>query len=401
MHERQIDAIAVLGNTDTSTDLAYLSGGVKLEGALYLHRRDAEPVLFASVIERELAASTGYRVRMWSDYDLIEYTKRHDNDRFAATVARLTDLMRDEGVSGRVAFYGAADIGYSYILLKALVAANPHLEIVGETYPSLFHSARETKDKAELAAMAAVGQQTGEVVDSVIALIQAQTVRDGMVVGQDGRPFTVGDVKAHIRLELARRNLDEAHENIFCPGRDGAIGHNTGRYDMPLRLGESIVFDIFPRDRATGYFHDLTRTFFLGYAPEPLAQRWQQVKTVFDLALERMKVGTPCRDYQDLTCDFFEDLGYPTTRSDPKTQRGYTHSLGHGVGLDIHEPPSLNLMPDNTTLLQPGHVVSVEPGVYDADEGWGIRIEDTIAFDEDGKLINLSNYRYEMVIPMG
>jgi Xaa-Pro aminopeptidase len=246
-----------------------------------------------------------------------------------------------------------------------------------------------------------VGQQTGEVVDSVIALIQAQTVRDGMLFGQDGKPFTVGDVKAHIRLELARRNLDEAHENIFCPGRDGAIGHNTGQYEMPLRLGESIVFDIFPRDRATGYFHDLTRTFFLGYAPEALAHRWQQVKTVFDLVLERMKVGEPCRAYQDLTCDFFEDLGYPTTRADAKTQRGYTHSLGHGVGLDIHEPPSLNLMPDNATLLQPGHVVSVEPGLYDADEGWGIRIEDTIAFDEEGKLINLSNYRYEMVIPMG
>lgn len=401
MLERRLDAIVVSGDTDTSTDLAYLSGGAKLEGALYLQRANAEPVLFASPIERELAASTGYRVRLWSDYDIVEYTKRNNNDRFAAYVARLTDLLRDEGVSGRVAFYGTADQGYSYIFLKALAAANPQLEIVGETFPNLFHIARQTKDNAELAAMAHVGKQTGEVVDSVIALLQAQKVRDGMLIGQDGRPFTVGDVKAHIRMELARRNLEEAHENIFCPGRDGAVGHNTGQYDMPLRLGESIVFDIFPRDRATGYFHDLTRTFFLGYAPEVLGQRWLQVKTVFDLALSRMKVGEPCRSYQDLTCDFFEDLGYPTLRSDPKTQRGYTHSLGHGVGRDVHEPPVLNLMPDNTTALQPGHVISIEPGLYDVDEGWGIRIEDTVAFDEDGQLINLSNYRYDMVIPVG
>ncbi|MDW8270649.1 MAG: M24 family metallopeptidase, partial [Anaerolineae bacterium] len=175
----------------------------------------------------------------------------------------------------------------------------------------------------------------------------------------------------------------------------------------PLRLGETIVFDVFPYDPATGYFHDVTRTFFLGYAPDPLAERWQQVKTVFDRVLAELRIGERCARYQELVCDAFESLGYPTLRQDPKTQRGYVHSLGHGLGLDIHEPPALNLMPDNDTVFVPGHVFSVEPGLYEPDTppdggpgGWAIRLEDTVAFDHDGHLVNLTAYPCPMVIPV-
>lgn len=407
MRARRLDAIVVRGNTDTSTDLAYLVGGVKLENALYLQKADGPPLLVASPIEREVAASTGYRLRLWSDYDLIEYTKRHHNDRFRASVAILSDLLRDEGVRGRVGFYGLADQGYSYIFLQALAAANPHIEIVGEPYPNLFHVARQTKDAQELAAMRRVGERTGRLLDSVFDFLAGQRAHDGVLVHADGRPVTVGDVKTHIRLEMARLGLAEAHENIFAPGREGAVPHNTGNHDRPLRLGETIVFDVFPYDPATGYFHDVTRTFFLGYAPDPLAERWQQVKAVFDRVLAELRVGERCARYQELVCDAFESLGYPTLRQDPKTQRGYVHSLGHGVGLDIHEPPALNLMPDNDAVFAPGHVFSVEPGLYEPDAppdggpgGWAIRIEDTVAFDQDGRLVNLTAYPYPMVIPV-
>lgn len=401
MQERNLAAIVVQGDTDTSSDLAYLTGGVKLEGAALIWRREAEPVLFVSPIERENGAAAGMRLRLWNEFNLIEYMKAHGNDRFAASLAMFGDLLKSETVSGRVGFYGLGDRGYSYRFLTALAAAQPQIEVVGETYPNLFHAARQTKNHAELAAIQEAGRLTAEVIDSVIALIQAQQLTDETLLKKDGSPFTIGDVKAHIRMELARRNLEEAHENIFSQGRDAGVPHNTGQHDMPLRLGQSIIFDIFPRHRQTGYFTDITRTFFLGYAPPDLARRWQQVKTIFDAVLAELRPGQACTYYQQMTCDYFEDLGYPTTRSHPKTEVGYNHSLGHGVGRDIHESPSLNHLPDNDTLLQPGHVFTVEPGLYYPDEGWGIRIEDSLAFDETGALINLSNYPYEMVIPVG
>ncbi len=409
MDERHLDAVVVTGNTDDCKDLAYVTGGVKLEGAMYLLRRDGAAALFASPLERELAASTGHPVRLWSDYDLNEYLLASQGDRLAAVTRQWTDILAELGITGRVGFFGAGasnrvpvgDIGSGFALLQRLASANPHLEVTGDLAPTLFQIARETKDDREIAAMRRAGELTGEVIAVVIAFIQSHAVRNGGVYKADGSPLTIGDCKALIRTELAKRNLDEAHENLFCQGRDGAVGHNTGQPDMPLRLGESIVFDLFPRDRASGYFHDITRTFFLGYAPPQLASRWRQVKTIFDLLLQALRVGEPVASYQGMTCDFFEDAGYPTLRSEPRTLKGYTHSLGHGVGLDVHEGPYLGIIPGNSASLQPGHVISIEPGLYDPDEGWAIRIEDTVAIDSAGQVVNLSASPYDMVIPMG
>ncbi|RME82001.1 MAG: aminopeptidase P family protein [Caldilineae bacterium] len=400
MAERGLDAIVVQGNTDISTDLAYLTGGITLEGAMYLQKAGAEPVLFASPIEREKAEQTGYRLRLWSDYPLRDYMARHGNDRLTAQIAILNDIFREYDVCGRVAFYGTADRGYSYRYLSALAASNTEIEVVGESWPNLFHAARQTKDAAELEAMRTVGELTAEVIASVITFVRRHRPADGILCKEDGTPLTIGDVKAHMRMEMARRDLEEKHETIFSQGRDAGVPHNTGRRDEPLYLGRPIIFDIFPRHRASGYFHDVTRTFWLGYMPDEHAQHWQRLKDLFDELLAEIKVGSECRSYQARACDYFEALGYPTIRSDPRTQVGYTHSLGHGVGLDIHEAPSLNLLPDNDTVLKPGHVISVEPGLYYPDEGWGIRIEDTVALDESGNLINLSCYPYDPVISL-
>jgi Xaa-Pro aminopeptidase len=401
MQERQLDAIVVFGSTDTSSDLAYLTDHAALERALYLQRSGADPVLFASVLEREVAAATGIRVRQWSDYDMNAYLERFEKDRLKAAVAQWSDLLRDEGVFGRVGFYGTGDTGAMYLLLRAIAEANPNLDIVGELAPNLFTTARETKDARELDALRAAGRRTTAVIDAVVKFLRSHGVRDGGLVKADGTALVIGDVKAFIRLELARANLDETHESIFSQGRDAGVPHNRGDYGMQLHLGTPIIFDIFPRHRETGYFHDVTRTFCLGRAPETLVRAWDQVKTVFDLVMGELRVGEECRRYQALACDRFEEMGHPTIRKDPKTQVGYVHSLGHGIGLDVHEGPSLGLMPTNTTVLKPGHVFTVEPGLYYPDDGWGVRIEDTVAFDADGRLVNLTDYPYDLVIPMG
>ncbi|MEZ4555229.1 MAG: M24 family metallopeptidase [Caldilineaceae bacterium] len=166
-----------------------------------------------------------------------------------------------------------------------------------------------------------------------------------------------------------------------------------------MRLGQSIVFDIFPLV-PSGYFHDLTRTWSLGYATDEVLEAWEQTKTIFDRVMAAVALGVPCRDLQNMTCDFYEALGHPTARSRPGTHEGYVHSLGHGIGLDIHEEPSLSHREGNTTVLMPGHVFSVEPGLYYPDRGFGVRIEDSVAFRESGALINLTDVPYDLVVPV-
>jgi Xaa-Pro aminopeptidase len=116
--------------------------------------------------------------------------------------------------------------------------------------------------------------------------------------------------------------------------------------------------------------------------------------------MAKIDLGMRCRDLQNMACDFYEARGHKTIRTDPGTQEGYVHSLGHGVGLDIHEEPRLSNHAGNDTVLSPGHVVSVEPGLYYPDRGFGVRIEDSIAFTEAGALINLTDFRYDLVLPV-
>lgn len=400
MKQRQLDAIVVSGNTATSSDLAYLVTGAHLENVLYVQRQGAAPHLFVSILEREVAQACGYAVHLWSEYDISEYLKRHDGDLLQAKVTQWSDLLGDLGVEGRVGFYGTQDMGFSYQFLGVLAAANPQIEVVGEAPPNLFNQARQTKDASELALMRDVGKRTTAVIDAIFGFLQSHRPADEILRKSNSEPLTIGDVKTRIRLELAQRGLEEVHPTIFSQGRDAGIPHNTGQVDMPLQLGQTIIFDIFPRDRESGYYHDITRSFFLGYAPDDLAARWQQVKNVFDTVMAALEIGRPCRDYQAMACDLFEELGYPTGRSHPGTMVGYNHGLGHGLGLDIHEAPRLNLLPGNDTQLQPGHVFTIEPGLYYPDEGWGVRIEDTVAFDENGRVQNLSAYPYPMVIPL-
>lgn len=104
----------------------------------------------------------------------------------------------------------------------------------------------------------------------------------------------------------------------------------------------------------------------------------------FERARDAMKPGTAAASYQALVCDFFEAKGYPTTRSHPATLEGYVHSLGHGVGLDIHEKPSFSLVPSNRDLVEENDIVTIEPGLYFPERELGARIEDTFVVRSGG-----------------
>jgi Xaa-Pro aminopeptidase len=163
-------------------------------------------------------------------------------------------------------------------------------------------------------------------------------------------------------------------------------------------LGKSIVFDLFPRELGGGYFHDMTRTFCLGYAPPEIQQAYDQVMQAFTEVVSTLQVDEQTGKYQNLACDIFEEHGHKTSRSDPGTLEGYVHSLGHGLGLQIHSRPSFR---DNSKdLIQVGQVFTIEPGLYYPDKGYGVRIEDTLLVDQDGKFQSLTPFPKDLIIPM-
>lgn len=399
MAERNLDALLVMGDARGNTVLNYLTGGAQLEGALVTKRRGGPLTLIHGSMERDTAAATGLKlVDRDNNYNSYTLLQKQEGNALEARADLLAQVVRDQGLSGRLGVYGSVDAGAAYALLQRLNQLIDG-EIVGEYGDSLFTLARQTKDDREIAELREAGRLTCAVVGDVRDYIQSQQVRGEVVIRADGEPLTIGDVKAFIRARQLQYGLIEDHECIFAQGRDAGVPHNGGNPAMPLRLGQSIVFDIFPTV-SSGYFHDLTRTWSLGYATEEVLAAWEQTRQIFATVMGALELGRPCRDYQVMTCEYFERAGHPTPMSHPGTQVGYVHGLGHGVGLDIHEQPSLSHAAGNVTALQPGHVVSVEPGLYYPERGFGVRIEDTVAFTEAGELVNLTHFPYDLVVPM-
>jgi Xaa-Pro aminopeptidase len=213
-----------------------------------------------------------------------------------------------------------------------------------------------------------------------------------------GEVLTIGEVKKRINLWLAMRGAENLEGSIFALGPDAGVPHSTGQDDQPLELGKTIIFDIFPSQVGGGYFYDFTRTWCLGYATEEAEALYQDVLQVYDSVFQELKIDTPCRDYQVMTCERFEEGGHPTLMNTPETTDGYVHGLGHGLGLAVHEGPSFSHLKSNKDMILPGMVFTFEPGLYYPERGMGVRLEDTLWARSDGSFEVLAEYPKELVL---
>lgn len=402
MSERKLDAIVVAGTTHANPPMFYVMKGVPVgKATLYIHKRGAAPVVIANPMEREEAARAGYAVRLVSDFDYAGLLRAAQGDALAAEVAYYRRIFAELGVRGRVAFYGLQDQGAAYRRLQALASALSDVDVVGELDDSLILAARATKSAEEVARIRAVGQRTQAVVQDTVDFLSGHRVdAQGLLRRADGEVLRVGDVHAFIRSRIAAHGLQDPEGFIFATGRDAGIPHSKGTLDAPMRLGESIVFDIFPQESGGGYFFDFTRTFALGYAPEALEKLYADVYGCLQHLKAAFRVGEATRTYQQMTCDYFQQRGYVTLREDPATLSGYIHSIGHGLGLDVHEVPFFRDLPTATQRLEAGHVFTVEPGLYYPEQGMGVRLEDVMAIDAAGHITCLTEFPYELVVPV-
>jgi Xaa-Pro aminopeptidase len=401
MQERNIDFLLVTGSGQNNPPMVYLTGGGHLTSADLIKARGKEPVLFCSPMERDEAARTGLPTRNVADYKFQDLVKQYDGDTLKATARRYQLMMADLGITGgRMALYGKVDAGASFSTYSALQQMMPGLEIVPETGISLLVQAMATKDEIEVGRIRKMGQITTWVVGQVADFLSSQMVKDEVLVLKDGQPVTIGLVKNKINLWLAERGADNPEGTIFAIGHDAGVPHSTGKADDLLRLGQTIVFDIYPCEAGGGYHYDFTRTWCLGYAPDEAQKLYADVHDVYQQAMSNLELNAWFRNSQELACDLFEAKGHPTIKSDPLTQEGYVHGLGHGLGLYIHERPMSGLNATDADRLFAGSVVTIEPGLYYPERGLGMRLEDTVWARPDGKFEILAPYPLDLVLPV-
>ncbi len=402
MDENNIDVLFVVGATQHNPAMVYFTGTAHVSQAELIKVRGRDPVLyFLSPMEREEAARTGLTTQSIEIYEPRKLLEQANGDMTLARAMRYQRMLHEHGIhQGRVAIYGTTDIGSAFSVFSTLCQLMPEIEIVPESKHGVLGQAMLTKDEREIQQIKKMGEITVEVVGLTAEFLTSHAVKDGVLVKKSGEPLRIGEVKRNINLWLTERGAENPHGTVFSLGRDSAIPHSTGRDEMPLEVGKTIVFDIFPCQQQGGYHYDFTRTWCLGYAPDEVYALYQDVRGVYETVVLALKVGKMCSSYQKMTCDLFEALGYPTIQSNPSTECGYVHSLGHGVGLNIHERPWFGVNATEKDILAVGSVFTIEPGLYYPEREMGIRIEDTYWVRSDGRIEPLVSYPKDLVLPL-
>jgi Xaa-Pro aminopeptidase len=224
-------------------------------------------------------------------------------------------------------------------------------------------SLRAKKSPAEVKNIRNVQLATDVAMENAVSLITASTPKKGILF-HNGKAVTSERIRALMHKVLMDYGCHAIDTIVSC-GKDSALPHVLG--NGPLVESEPIVIDIFPTDDMSGYYTDMTRTIVKGEPTDDVAEMYRAVKEAQDLGSSRVKQGIKGSEVHQAVVDLFKEKGYESNA------QGFTHNLGHGVGLEVHELPTLG--PAGGDLFK-GNVITIEPGLYYRGTG-GIRLENT------------------------
>jgi Xaa-Pro aminopeptidase len=242
---------------------------------------------------------------------------------------------------------------------------------------------RATKSAAEVGSIRSALKASEAAMDVAIGAIRDATVGEGGQLFLDNEVLTSERVRFLIHRSLLEMECTAQHTIVAC-GEQGCDPHEQGH--GPLRERLPIIIDIFPRSATSGYFGDITRTVAKGQPTDNLRRQFDAVLDAQQGALESIRGGADGRQVHNAVAELFASRGFETGKQQGRFQ-GFFHGTGHGLGLDIHEAPSISA---RGGILEAGHVVTVEPGLYYLGEG-GVRIEDVVLVNDDG-CENLTTY---------
>jgi len=400
-------ALLVVARSASDPDLApFLGAGVHLGAALLVAPRAGQPRLaYLNPMERDEAAATGLLLITPEELEALRAASEAPEP--AANLAWvMSRALAASGVApGRVALAGLAPAGEIHAACAALarqgwewVAGNELVRLV-----------RKRKTVPELAAIRQAAAAAVGVMRALAARLAAARVAgpDGpsdplaapaasaaaaapALAGElwlDGRPLTVGRLRAEAARLMADLGVEQPHGNILAPGGEAGVPHSAGSDGRRLRAGEPLIVDLFPRgawrDRPH-MFADCTRTLCAGEPPPAVARAHGAVLQALAAARSLAVPGARGWDLQEAVCLMFEQAGYATPLRQPGTTKGYVHNLGHGVGHELHELPIFRKVAGAEGVLAEGDVFTLEPGLYDAAAGYGVRLEDLCYLGPDG-----------------
>ncbi len=318
---------------------------------------------------RAFARKPGFRIVLLDPlYDEVKRRLR----------ARKGEKVRKGSVLARIAAAYLHSLGIRTVVVSprmwaAHVAQLKKAGVSVTLSPAPLYPERAVKTKREILEITKVRNATVKALDRCLDILKQSKRNQRKELVYKGEKVT----SEYLRREARHVLLDhacEAKELIISHGRQTAYPHDLG--SGTIKAGEPVILDFFPRSMESGYWFDMTRTVCKGTPSPELKKLYAVVKKAQDAALAKVKAGTTTGAVHEAAARVFERAGYATT-----DEEGYIHSTGHGVGLEIHEAPSLH--EKGTERLQAGMVLTVEPGLYYKNIG-GVRLENTVVVTATG-----------------
>lgn len=364
-------ATVFIAASETDSNLYYATKFIAPDPFIYLEIK-GERILVMSDLEMDRAKSQASVDRVLS-YSEIERRVKSQGVAEPGSVDILHVVLREVGITQLLV---PSNFPFSHAI---------RLQALGyriETKREPFYERRVVKTAEEIRHIEATQRATEAAVAAAHDTLRRAAIK-GDQLWLDGAPLTSERIKKLINVKLMECECVAQH-TIVAGGEQACDPHHEGSGILPAH--RSIIFDVFPRSAASRYFADMSRTVVRGRPSPELKRLYHAVKDAQEEAVTKIKDGADGMKIHQGICERFEKDGYKTGLINGRMQ-GYFHGTGHGVGLDIHEAPRISR---TGSLLQEGHVVTVEPGLYYPGLG-AVRIEDMVLVTRDG-CRNLTNF---------
>lgn len=357
--------LLIVADSDHDANMLYATGMFVPDPFIFLRLRGRCLIVMSDLeIDRARQQAPHCRVLSLSAYQKKLRAGGVKQPGFAEIIAA---ILREKQIHSIV-------VPHNFPLGLATELQNRKIKLTPKTN---FFPQREHKDPAEVKkisaalTMAEVGMAEG-----IQALKNSKIGKDGRLTYR-GAPLTSEKLRSIIDTAVLQTSGLASH-TIVAGGRQACDPHEGGY--GPLCANEPIILDIFPRSQKTGYFGDITRTVVRGRASDAARKLYDVVHRGQKVAFKKMRAGTPTHEVHKAVIDLFEAEGFKTGKRHGRMQ-GFFHGTGHGLGLEIHEAPRVGT--NSLGILKPGHVVTVEPGLYYPEIG-GVRLEDVALITQNG-----------------
>ncbi|MBD3404987.1 MAG: M24 family metallopeptidase [Candidatus Lokiarchaeota archaeon] len=372
MEDAGIDAFVCEGNAFEVSDIVWLTGFRSTDSVTY----------FKNIHDKGIVA-TGFKT-----YDRVQ------KESFIKEFHDLTPIYKDL-IREKKRAYENPDVIYEDILKThftgSIIGVPDHLparvlvaiQQLGydvKVVPKLLKKARATKSPSEIDIIKKAGKSTTSAIGRIVEMIKDSTIGTNNSLVVDGEPLTVGRVKLALEHYLLDQGAESAEDAIVAVGAKAFDWHYLGKPEDVLKAHVPIIIDVFPRLKYERYVADVTRTIVKGSVSEPVQKMFDAVYDALVSSIDSLSDGAKIDDVNMACFETLKRHGYDSSRLNIDAVDGMTHGLGHGIGLDVHEEPSMYRYEDYFTK---GNVMAIEPGVYLKGVG-GVRIENDYAVSSSG-----------------